>query len=362
MSTEIEVKEQPQWVLTERQKWALYQLTSGVKDKKLMQQTLGGFAGTGKTTIIKYLVKFLPNFAVAAYTGKAANVLRKKSIPASTIHSRIYKPYFDNGTVYWDLNPDPECEGFIIDEASMVSSDIYEDLKAFEMPMIFVGDHGQLEPIDSNFNLMEKPDYTLEEIHRNAGDIPRFAEHLRNGFASRGFKCEDGSVEFVYDRKVPIELLLEVDQIICAFNATRVEINQRVREAKGYTDILHVGERVMCLRNNRKAGLFNGMQGTVMGLSQGRYGRKFMDFQFDDILMEGIPYDVSCFGQEKYKIKHGDSPNPFDYAPCITCHKAQGDEFQKLLVIAQKCNKWDMKRWDYTAASRPKSKLYWKSA
>lgn len=346
--------------LTEQQKWALYQLVTGVKDKKLPQQTLGGYAGTGKTTIVKYLVKFLPNFGVAAYTGKAANVLRKKSIPATTIHSRIYKPFFDNGAIYWDLNPDPGCSGFIIDEASMVSEDIYEDLKSFGMPMIYIGDHGQLEPIDSDFNLMEKPDYTLEEIHRNAGDIPRFAEHLRKGFASRGFKCSDGSVNLIYDKNLSTDFLLGFDQIICAFNTTRVEINQRVRAAKGYTDTLHVGEKIMCLRNNRKAGLFNGMQGIVKGLSNGRYGRKFLDFEFDGTTLEGIPYDCSCFGQEKYKIKYGaDTPNPFDYAPCITCHKAQGDEFMNLLVIEQKSKKWCHKRWSYTGASRPREKLSW---
>ena len=149
--------------LTDRQKWALHKIVTGVRDKKL-EQTLGGYAGTGKTCLIKYLIQFFPRYAVAAFTGKAANVLRKKGVMASTIHSRIYKPTFENGIVYFDINPDPECEGFIIDEASMVSQEIYEDLKSFQMPMIFVGDHGQLEPVDSKLNLMESPDYTLEEI------------------------------------------------------------------------------------------------------------------------------------------------------------------------------------------------------
>lgn len=345
--------------LTNEQTQAIYGVVKDIKNRK-EQVILGGYAGTGKTTILKYLVKFLPNYAVAAYTGKAANVLRKKNISASTIHSRIYKPYFDNGAVYWDLNPDPACEGFIIDEASMVSEEIYDDLKSFEMPMIFIGDHGQLEPVDSNFNLMEKPDYTLEQIHRNAGDIPRFAEHLRNGYASRGFKSEDGSVHLIYNRNLNIDLLLGVDQIICAYNSTRVEINRQIREAHGYTNLLHVGEKVMCLRNNRKNGLFNGMQGTVKKLYEGRYGKKYMDFEFDGTIMEGVHYDTSCFDQEKYKIKHSsDSPNPFDYAYCITCHKAQGDEFHKVLVIEQKCRNWDHKRWAYTASSRPREELYW---
>jgi exodeoxyribonuclease-5 len=349
--------------LTEHQKWALYQLVRGLREEKKDRQTLGGFAGTGKTTIIKYLTKFFPNFAVAAYTGKAANVLRKKGIPATTIHSRIYKPFFDNGVVYFDLNPDPGCEGFFIDEASMVPKEIDEDLTSFGFPIVYIGDHGQLEPVESKFNLMEFPDYTLEEIHRNAGDIPKFAEHLRKGLRSGGFKGSDGSVDFVYGRSINIDTLASVDQVICAFNKTRVEINRQIREHKGYNDLVAIGERVMCLRNNRKVGLFNGMQGTVKGLSTGKHGRMYMDFQFDDILIEGVSYDPASFGQDSYKIKFGqDTPNPFDYAHCITAHKSQGDEWDSVLVIEQKCKNWSHKRWAYTAASRPKTKLKWKVA
>lgn len=346
--------------LTERQKWALYQLVQGVRDKKLHQQSLGGYAGTGKTFLIKYLVKFFPNFAVAAYTGKAANVLRKKGIEATTIHSRIYKPSFDDEGVFFELAADPGCEGFIIDEASMVSQDIYDDLRAYGLPMIFVGDHGQLEPIDSKLNLMNSPDYTLEEIHRNAGDIAKFAEHLRMGLASRGFKGKEGTVEFLPGKSLDAKLLTEVDQVICAFNKTRVSINSQIRSALGYSDTLHVGERVMCLRNDRQHKLFNGMQGVVTKLYKKR-SRNYMDFEFDNLLFQGICYDDSNFGQETYKIKHGkDTPNPFDYAYCITAHKAQGDEWENVLVIEQQCRNWSHKRWSYTAASRAKKTLKWK--
>lgn len=347
--------------LTDRQKWALYQIVSGFRQKNLLKQTLGGYAGTGKTTLIKYVTKFFPTFAVAAYTGKAANVLRKKNIPASTIHSRIYKPTFMDGVVYFERTSDPGCDGFIIDEASMVTREIYEDLETFGLPIIYVGDHGQLEPVDSNFNLMETPDYTLEEIHRNAGDIARFAERLRKGYVASGFKSEDGSVEFI--GKLTDDKLVEADQVICAFNKTRVEINKRVRDIKGYTKPIEIGERVMCLRNNKKAGLFNGMQGTVLNTYVGKYGKKFMDFQFDETVLKDVWYDSGCFGQESYKFKIGqDTPNPFDYAHCITAHKSQGDEFGKVLVIEQKCKNWTHKRWAYTAASRAKEKLIWLKA
>src|SRR5262249_26544126 len=60
-------------------------------------QTLGGYAGAGKTTVVKHLKEELPGFAVCASTGKAAHVLRKKGVPASTIHSLIYKPVSASG-------------------------------------------------------------------------------------------------------------------------------------------------------------------------------------------------------------------------------------------------------------------------
>lgn len=346
--------------LTKQQKTSLYKLVQGVRDKGLKQQTLGGYAGTGKTTLIKYLIQFFPNYGVSAYTGKAANVLRSKGVSdASTIHSRIYQPFFDNGVVYFDLTVDPGCGGFIIDESSMVSEEIYSDLTSFGLPIIFVGDHGQLEPIGDGFNLMKNPDYKLEEIHRNAGDIAHFAGHMRHGFSARGFKPQDGSVSLV--SKVGINDYLEADQVICAYNKTRVKVNAQVRKALGHKGLLKVGERVMCLKNNKKQGLFNGMQGTVVKLYQKSRGGKYMDFLFGDTLIEGVKYTPKHFGQESYDIGWGgDGPNPFDYAYCVTCHKAQGDEWNNVLVIEQKCNKWDHKRWAYTAASRPRVFLKWK--
>ncbi len=345
--------------LTTQQKMALYHLVTGIREGE-KELTMGGYAGTGKTTLIKYLQQFFPDYGICAYTGKAANVLRKKGLQgASTIHSRIYKPFFQDGMVYFDLNPDPGCNGFIVDEASMVSEDIYEDLQSYDMPMIFVGDHGQLEPIGSKFNLMQNPDYKLEEIHRNAGDIPRFAEALRNGYSPRGFGCSDGTVELI--SRTTVEDYLAVDQIICAYNKTRVQINEEVRQALGHSGVINEGERVMCLRNNKQQGLFNGMQGTVVNLYTGRRGRKYMDFEFDGTIIKDIWYDPKQFGQEAHtKLLGKDTPNPFDYAYCITAHKAQGDEWQKVLVIEQRCRNWDHKRWAYTAASRPKALLRWK--
>jgi len=351
--------------LTDKQKYVLYKLTKGIKEEGKKEQTMGGYAGTGKTTLIKYLVKFFPQFGTIAYTGKAANVLRRKDIPAKTIHSTIYKPVYDYGTLIgWDMVPrnDIGVEGFFIDEASMVSEEIYKDLKTYEMPLVFIGDHGQLEPIGSDFNLMKSPDYTLEEIHRNAGDIAKFAERLRQGYNAISFPyCE--KVQFVNAKRLATETLLDVDQVICAYNKTRVALNKQIREGLNFSGLINVGERVMCLKNNKNLGLFNGMQGIVKRLYECEHtGRRLMDFEFNDCLYSGIWYCTKQFGQEKPDNSSyigRDYPNPFDYAYAITCHKAQGDEWGRVLVVEQKCSNWDHCRWTYTAASRAKELVVW---
>ena len=154
-------------------------------------QTLGGYAGTGKTFCVSYLHRKLDNYAVCAFTGKASNVLRKRGIGvAQTIHKTIYAPMLDErgkiilddyGRPIFDLKKHLEYDGLIVDEASMVNDVIYEDLLSFGVPLIFVGDHGQLEPVGCDVNLMKSPDYRLEEIHRNAGEIAWFADHIRQG-------------------------------------------------------------------------------------------------------------------------------------------------------------------------------------
>lgn len=341
--------------LTEEQKHAIREILRFSKD----EVTLGGRAGCGKTTVIQHLVQLLPEFAVCAYTGKATNVLRSKGVEkATTIHKLIYKPIVDqDNKVHFGIADGVDCEGIIVDEASMVSRAIYEDLKSFGKPMVFVGDHGQLEPIGDDFNLMGDPDIRLETIHRNAGEIAHFAEYVRQGYRPSSWAVRNpggGKVRFL-PRGSHMSVATEVDQVICAYNKTRAEVNSRVREALGRGARPEKGDRVMCLRNNSTKGLFNGMQGTIRRLS-----KKFrMIFRADDENFD-VAYDPAVFGQVKYEFNGDrDAPMPFDYSYCITGHKSQGSEFESVLVMEQRCDLWDHRRWAYTAASRAKNSLYW---
>lgn len=334
-------------------------------------QKISGYAGTGKSFLVSVMKEKLPNFSVCTYTGKAVDVLRKKGISdACTIHSLIYKPLIDpntnqialdeNGSPIFILNPSIECSGVIIDEASMIGKDIYEDLCSFNIPLIFTGDGGQLEPIgDSNINLMANPDYTLETIHRNAGEIAYFAEFIRNGYRPAAFATRSsGKVQFIGKYEAE-NYFTEVDQIICAYNKTRVKVNRIVREILGYNENWPVeNDRIMCLKNNKEKGLFNGMQGGITKM-YGKKPKNKIEFYANNTNFE-VRFDPKQFNAEKYEIGHDkNGPIPFDYAYCITCHRSQGSEYNKVMVLEQKCQAWSHIRWAYTAASRAKESVIW---
>jgi exodeoxyribonuclease-5 len=203
---------------------------------------------------------------------------------------------------------------------------------------------------------MQKPMYKLETIHRNAGEIAHFAEHLRKGNPATTFKGTK-AVQVVKNSAIKDSHLASVDQIICAFNKTRVELNERVRiEKKIQYTFIAKNEKVICLRNNRPQGLFNGLQGVVKKLYK---GQDLFDFMADGYLYEKISYDPDQFGKEKSDFEFSQSKNPFDFAYAITAHKAQGDEFGNVIAIEQHCQHWDHSRWAYTVASRAKTGLIW---
>jgi exodeoxyribonuclease V len=314
-------------MLTEEQTAAVKQL---VKCRKQVQ-VLGGLAGVGKSTIVRTLVDRLPDFAVCAYTGKAAQVLRQKGIAdASTIHSLIYRVATnDNGEpadpVEFVLRGRRELGhgGVIVDEASMVSQALYDDLLSFDVPLIFVGDHGQLEPVKaSGINLMAKPDIVLERIHRNAGEIALFADWLRhdNDADDWAQKCREtgrgeGKVRVVTSDQLEQLDLGEVDQVICAYNRTRCEVNRTIREHLGLPEGRPaVGDRVICLQNDRKAKVFNGMQGELRMIDGHRLVMR------SDGIDYGVRYNPAAFGAEKTPEWRA-GMIPFDWAYCVTAHK-----------------------------------------
>lgn len=353
--------------------------------------TLGGLAGTGKTFVVRHLWEELGGDAVKimAFTGKAVSVLRsREGLPAATIHSTIYvcEPVTCSACGGLRTVPCQVCRGrrewpqfvlrepedviesyFIIDEASMISRDLLADLLSFQRPILFVGDHGQLEPIGDDPGLMHAPDFRLETIHRQAAGSPiiRFAHRMRAGKDPRT-SDESGTNLSVRLGAVRADELIQFTgddaQIICGYNRTRVSINGLLRKRADLVGDPIAGEKLIFLRNSKRYGVFNGMLFRPTSVYRGKkrdgqQGILWMTLRLDEKLVT-VPVDAFQFENPEAKSLppakwvDGFPACHADFAYALTCHKSQGSEYDSVMVLDQVSPIWDMARWRYTAASR----------
>jgi exodeoxyribonuclease-5 len=357
----------PSIVLSEEQQLAANLITSFLSSGD-REFKLGGYAGTGKTTLIKHLRANLNKRAhVCAFTGKAVNVLSKKDVPAQTIHSSIYDTEVNkDGTYSFFLKSriDSRPDYIIVDEASMVSTELYKDLLTFGKPIIFIGDPGQLEPVGDNPNLMSKPDFVLSKIHRQVEKSPiiKLATQVRNG----GILDMPTSPELYIccgrKEKLTAAEMLKATQVLCAKNITRVKLNSMCRKELGYTSPeIQTGERLICLKNNRSFGVFNGMMFTVEEIltkNEVCYRVNLRD-ELGNILRDK-PIWRAPFVRPLSKNEYCSRDHIHcDFAYAITVHKSQGSEWEHVLLYDEWMPPlvWDMKRWRYTGITRASQKL-----
>lgn len=322
---------------------------------------IGGYAGTGKSTIARFIVDDLDGVAgVCAFTGKAASVLRRKGLSgASTIHGLIYK--WDDNREMFILNRGVGCTYFLLDEGSMVSRDLWRDLQSFGKPIIVIGDPGQLDPVGDDPRLMHDPDIILDQIHRQAegNAIIEFANHVRHG---KSFKHGTKNQVQVTHGGDFWDSLDWADQVLCGFNKTRVRANSMIREHRGYRGVLNEGERIIILKNNRELGVWNGQTMTVQAIKgEGPQGSIKAECLTDDGQTLTLPIYRGQFGSET-KLKFEDAKRLMklavaDYGYCTTVHKFQGSEADRVLVMDQQCNVWNSVRWRYTAITRAAEQL-----
>lgn len=345
---------------------------------------LGGYAGTGKTTLISIFVD--ETVQVCAPTGKAAAVLRGKGVAeASTIHSLLYQPVFkclecdsfrkehgkcwkcegDHGVrLGWTQSGWPEDEPLpdlvIVDEASMLTEYVVEDLEASFPKILYVGDHGQLPPIGKDPQLMLRPDIRLEQIHRQAEGNPiiQFAHHLRRSLPAQGFRTPDESRVWV-EQGFP-KNTLGYDVMLCGFNKTRVRLNRLARSERDIDPEgpPQAGDTVICLKNNRDLGLYNGQRGTISNV--GVYDEEAWIFDFTDeggTTYKNVLAVKAQFGLERTADRTPHGMTLFDYGYALTTHKAQGSEWDSVCVLEQTMKNWEVSRWRYTAATRAAKRL-----
>lgn len=395
-------------------------------DSGVRVTTLGGLGGTGKSVLVAALAAQFPGFAVLAPTNKAVKVLHAKGIErAQTIHSLIKQPKEDLPTEAeaqeiarkLACNP-PEAltkqeqrwctpefgtknnggfRGIICDEASMVDKQLFMDMMAQEVPLIFTGDYGQLPPVskdpdDPAFSLMRHPDLVLTKVYRNAGDIARFAAHLREGGRPEHFKPTDGSVTI----GKASSLGLPVDaQILAWKNDTVLTINMNMRKGLGFSGIVQAGDRVVFDYTYTTKGEKRGDTWVAGGdkFSKGTLAtvldvkiipdspNPLITLEVEDGREVTLQADANFFTKAKAspqprsisrpiqlangRISYATVENPAFAVPIrhaygLTVHKSQGSEWPKVAVIQDMPSRHDdFKAWAYTAASRAKGHLTW---
>lgn len=381
--------------LSLKQKTVLESVLDWYKGKKGQYITLGGYAGTGKTTLLGFLSEKLhkeyKNISIAycSYTGKASQVLRKKleenssllySDFVGTIHRLIYKAILDedDNVIGWEKIPIDafEYDLIIVDEASMVSRDIWEDLLSFQRPVLAVGDHGQLPPVEGKFNLMASPILRLEEIYRQEKGNPiitiseiarKYGEIPDMEYSSciKKFSRNSEDVqEFLSEKLGSYD---ENTMVLVGYNNTRNKLNEGIRQLLEFESPKpEVQDRVICLRNNAELGIFNGMLGTVQSIEKVSMSG-LPDYYQADILFDGedevfhLPISIEQFGQRETLKDVGRDINLFDFGYALTVHKAQGSQAERVILFEERFPKMDddmWRRWLYTGVTRAMNELY----
>lgn len=351
-----------------QQEDALRQVNAWLKRGSPQVFRLFGYAGAGKTTLARHFAEGVEGeVAFGAYTGKAAHVLRQKGCPdAGTIHSLIYRPKAmeEEEAPSFVINREStasKADLIIIDECSMVDEELGRDLLSFGVPVLVLGDPAQLPPVKGGgFFTEHEPDVMLTEVHRQAQDNPiiRLSMQVREG-VERLPAGEYGDSRVIRRGDINADMVMGCDQVLVGLNKTRRLYNRRMRELKGFRDPMPaVGEKLVCLRNDKKKGLLNGGMWTVKALREPLKGF---------IRLEILPEDEGRRKAAKVKILReffdGDADaipfimrresDEFDYGYAMTVHKSQGSQWDDVVLFDESyAFREHRSRWLYTGLTR----------
>ena len=361
---------------------------------------ISGYAGTGKSTLVKFLIQSLPGIdpnadvVYATFTGKAAQVLMSKGNQnAMTLHRLLYESIpRPDGTFLRRPRLTIDFPIVVVDEVSMAPKDMMDLLFSHQCYVICLGDPFQLPPINKNSDnhLLDHPHIFLDEVMRQAQDseIIRLTMDIREGKEIKNF---DGKDIKVYDQTaLNTGMLLWANQILTGTNRTRVNINNNIRQLLERGEQPEEGDKVICLRNywddwaNNGDYLVNGTIGYLKNVYSSFnivppfFGGQRIEVTRADFISDAdadygeLQMDTKeiltgerCLDNKTiYRLMRSKKycylvPYEFTYGYAITCHKAQGSEWDKVLVIEEgfPFDKTEHARWLYTAATRAIDKL-----
>lgn len=359
---------------------------------------ISGYAGTGKSTLVRFIIEALnvpeEDVCFATFTGKAAQVLLKKGNKnVRTLHKLLYKsfPKPDGTFVRIPVDEIP-YRIVVVDEVSMAPKTLMSLLANYDVHIICLGDPFQLPPIDKkeDNHLLDNPHVFLDEIMRQAqeSEIIRLTMDIRAGKPISPMYGDE--VIIVKKDELNTGMLEWADQVLCATNATRVSLNTQMRQLAGMGNMKpQDGDKLICLMNywdifsDNEDPLINGTIGWIKNsfttYVQLPYwaDNKQIPVLMCDFLTDGgsvftgvdIDRNMIITGESSmdWKTSYRLAKNPktkhlipmeFTYGYAITCHKAQGSEWEKVLVVEENFPyKEEHARWLYTAATRASEKL-----
>jgi exodeoxyribonuclease-5 len=296
--------------------------------------------------------------------------------------------------------------------------------------VMLVGDPHQLPPVENGesavapFNY-EKPDIELVEIHRtDCPDIIDLSGKLRRGERPAYGGSEHVQVIGFASKEWGDDQTLDAaDQIICGLNKTRAFLNAVIRKIRGYASpVPMVGERLIARATYWRQNLvaMDKVEGVLKRIAEleavepltyavameisrlSALHQKLLDtvciangsqWLVKQITEDKPPYvsmilgafdkpdeievhakahydffdpDPSKQGELSYEEIHRNNAMKLNFAYAITCHNAQGSEYDHVVVVDEAArvmrNPIDIRRWRYTAATRAKRFLTWVTA
>ncbi|WP_370931435.1 ATP-dependent RecD-like DNA helicase [Bartonella sp. DGB1] len=363
------------------QSLALLSISNWIKEKNKPIFRVFGYAGTGKTTLAKYIAQEVDGLVLfVSYTAKSAHMLSCKGTDnASTIHSLIYRLEKKDESIHpttgkkdnklhFVINEHSKIKRaklVIIDECSMINRKIAEDLLSFGVPILLLGDPAQLPPIEGDgFFINEPPDILLTEIHRQAKEssIILLSEYIRKG--GRLTYGNYGDVEVIKYNDFDKQQLLLADQILVGSHASRNKSNQLMRQFNNMNSPYPaVNDKLICCSNSFEKDFFNGSLWQVTELLETKDDNAIsmkIDAQDEDRTDVKISLSKSFFNPNFIKKSNLSKKkyDDFDYGYALTVHKAQGSQWNNICLFDESYFfKENSHKWLYTAITRAVKKL-----
>lgn len=243
--------------------------------------------------------------------------------------------------------------GALVHNCSMVDSSLAADLRSYGKKIMVMGDPGQLPPVKGQGAFTDRePDFFLREIHRQAAESPiiEIATLARQGKQLPVGFDRDGVRVLKLTKETQPLIYREETQPICGLNRVRWVYTQRIRKLRGFeSEMPQVGERVMCCRNDKDTGLFNGGMGTLEAVNITTVSRRNpvavfeMDVDMDDLegMSRELLVDPYLFRRHfndgnisKTRLPKG-FPwlKEYDWSYVITAHKSQGSQYEDVTVV-----------------------------